>query len=122
MKDLSELRIYRLAVEIGEDVWKIVNSWEDSFAKWTIGKQWVDSSDSISANMMEGYYRNQKGDQKKFFQYALSSAKESELWLWKAMNRKLISSDEYDNIKQKITDLIPQTFNFIKLVQKLSSK
>jgi four helix bundle protein len=56
MKDLSELRIYRLAVEIGEDVWKIVNSWEDSFAKWTIGKQWVDSSDSISANMMEGYY------------------------------------------------------------------
>lgn len=33
MKDIKDLRIYCLAVEIGEDVWKIVNSWEDKFVK-----------------------------------------------------------------------------------------
>ena len=91
MKDIKDLRIYQIAVQIGEDVWKIVDSWEDKFSKWTVGKQWVDSADSISANMTEGYYRNQKGDLRKFFQYSLSSAKEAEHWLQKSYNRKLVN-------------------------------
>jgi four helix bundle protein len=90
MKDVTELRIYKLALEIGEIVWNEVLTW-NSFSKWTIGKQLVESADSISANMMEGYYRNQKGDLKKFFQYALASSKESELWVQKANNRKIIN-------------------------------
>ena len=118
MKDLKELRIYRLAIEIGDDVWKIVNSWEDKFAKWTLGKQWADSADSISATMIEGYYRNQKGDLRKFFHYALSSAKEAELWLWKSYNRKKITAVEYQKLKQTFSDLIPQTINFINKIKK----
>ncbi|MBC8181246.1 four helix bundle protein [candidate division KSB1 bacterium] len=46
-----------------------------------MGKQWAESADSISATMVEGYFRNQKGDLRKFFQYSLSSAKEAEHWL-----------------------------------------
>jgi len=51
MKEIESLRIYQLAVEIGEMVWQIVDSWDDKFAKWTVGKQWVESADSISATM-----------------------------------------------------------------------
>ena len=115
MKDLSELRIYKLAVDIGELVWEEVQGWEN-FAKWTIGKQLVESADGISATMMEGYYRNQPGDKRKFFQYALSSAKETELWCWKAQNRKIISSNKYSEIKKLMDDLLPQLVNFIKLI------
>ncbi len=60
MKDLSELRIYLLAVEIGELGWQNVMSW-DSFAKWTLGKQLVEYADGIAAQMIEGYYRKTRG-------------------------------------------------------------
>ncbi len=81
-------------MQLGEVVWKLVEKWKN-FEKLTIGKQFVNSTDSISANLIEGYYRNQKGDLRKFFRYALSSAKESELWMQKAFSRKLINENEY---------------------------
>ncbi len=118
MIDIESLRIYKLAVEIGEDVWTVVNSWEDKFAKWTLGKQWVESADSISATMKEGYYRNQTGDLRKFFQYSLASAKEAELWLSKSYHRKLVSEPQYQQLQQKFSDLIPQTINFINKIGK----
>jgi four helix bundle protein len=113
MKSLEDLRIYKLAVEVGEDVWKVVTEWE-SFSKWTIGKQLVDAADGISASMIEGYYRNQPGDLVRFFQYALSSAKETQLWLWKAKERNLVDKPRYDAINSRLTNLIPQTVNFYK--------
>jgi len=115
MKNLSDLRIYKLGIEIGEIVWKIVISW-DSFSKWTIGNQFVSSADSISANMMEGYYRNQKGDLRKFFRYALASAKESELWMWKAYNREIIDKEEYAKLRKYYDELLPKLTNFINKI------
>ena len=118
MKEIESLRIYQLAVEIGEMVWQIVNSWEDKFAKWTVGKQWVESADSISATMKEGYYRNQKGDLRKFFQYSFSSAKEAEHWLSKSYHRKLVSESQYQELEKKFQDYFPQTVNFINKIEK----
>jgi four helix bundle protein len=118
MKEIESLRIYQLAVEIGEMVWQIVNSWEDKFAKWTVGKQWVESADSVSATMKEGYYRNQKGDLRKFFQYSFSSAKEAEHWLSKSYHRKLVSESQYQELEKKFQDYFPQTVNFINKIEK----
>lgn len=53
---LEELDIYQLALAIGEEVWKIVQKWE-SFPRRTIGEQFVNAADSISANIAEGYGR-----------------------------------------------------------------
>jgi len=47
------------------------------FSKWTAGKQLVDAADGISAVMIEGYYHNRPGYLVRFFQYSLSSAKET---------------------------------------------
>jgi len=112
LKDLSSLRIYRLSIEIGDIVWHIVEGW-DNFSKWTIGKQLVDSSDGIAATMIEGYYRNSKGDQRKFFRYALSSSKETELWVYRAYKRGLIGEDDYSVLRDRLSNLIPQIINFI---------
>ena len=117
MKDLSELRIYHLAVEIAEEIWQEVTTW-DQFAKWTLGKQIVDSAEGIAATMIEGYYRYTPKEQAKFFRYALSSAKETSLWWWRAKNRNLIFSHErYKKVHQKLGDLIPQTINFLKTLR-----
>jgi len=86
--------------------------------KCTIGKQLVGAADGISAVMIEGYYRNQLGDLVRFSQYSLSSAKETQLWLWKAKQRNLIDTARYESINSKLKNLIPQTVNFINDARK----
>ncbi len=48
-----ELEVYRLAEELADKVWEIVQGW-GSFAMTTVGRQIVRSSDSIGANIAEG--------------------------------------------------------------------
>jgi len=116
VKDLSNLRIYRLAVDIGEAIWAVVQLW-DAFERWTLGKQLVDSADGISVNMIEGYYRILPGDKRKFFRYALSSAKETELWWWKARKRNIITHGKFMEIKAMLAEMLPQLVNFIKKIE-----
>ena len=54
--DLSELKVYRAAMDIGERVWTVVEPWQ-WFAKNTVGRQWVRAGDSMAANLSEGYGR-----------------------------------------------------------------
>ncbi|MBK9016005.1 MAG: four helix bundle protein [Saprospiraceae bacterium] len=49
---LEDLEIYQLALDIGEYVWAIVLKWE-YFPKKTVGAQFVEAADSISANIAE---------------------------------------------------------------------
>lgn len=53
---LEELRVYQLSMSLAEQVWEIVIKW-DYFAKDTIGKQLIKSSDSVAANLSEGFGR-----------------------------------------------------------------
>ena len=51
---LEELKVYNLAIELGESVWSLVDKW-NFFQKDTIGKQLVKAADSIAVNLSEGY-------------------------------------------------------------------
>ena len=53
---LEDLKVYQLAMEIGDDIWAFVDSWQ-YFAKDTLGKQITRSADSIGLNIAEGYGR-----------------------------------------------------------------
>lgn len=116
MKDLRNLRIYRLTVDIGEAIWAVVQDWH-AFERWTLGKQLVESADGISANMIEGYYCISLGDKRRFFRYALSSAEEAELWWWKARKRDIITQRKFMEIKTLIEEMLPQLVNFIKTIE-----
>lgn len=76
---LEDLDIYQLALEIGEDVWKVVGKW-DAFSKRTLGRQFVDAADSISANIAEGYGRYFYKDRKIFCYYSRGSLLETKNW------------------------------------------
>ncbi|MFH1678350.1 MAG: four helix bundle protein [Candidatus Omnitrophota bacterium] len=56
MKNIEELKVYNLSMEIGEKVWDMVDKW-NYFAKNTVGKQLVKAADSIAANLSEGVGR-----------------------------------------------------------------
>lgn len=95
---IGDIGAYRIAFALSNDVWKIVMSW-DHFAKDTVGKQWVRSVDSISANLAEGFGRYTKRDKINFYRYSFGSVHESLDWAEKAHQRNLLTSEQqYRNI------------------------
>ena len=56
MKDITELVVYQLAEELSDIVWYAFDEW-DKKVQNTIGYQIIRSSDSIAANISEGYGR-----------------------------------------------------------------
>src|SRR5687767_932332 len=94
---LEEFQLYNLAMEIGEEVWKIVMTW-GYFEKDTVRKQLVKAVDSIAANLSEGLGRYHYKEAKNFGYYSRGSLFETKTWLAKAMNRKLIAEDNFKKI------------------------
>ena len=54
MESFQQLRVYRLAEKISNEIWFIVKKW-DNFTKDTRGKQILRAADSIGANIAEGH-------------------------------------------------------------------
>ena len=69
---LEKLEVYQLANEIGEIVWNTVVNWS-YFEKDIVGKQFVRSADSISANIAEGYGRFSYKENIQFCYYSRGS-------------------------------------------------
>ena len=97
---LEELKVYQVAMEIGQLVWDIVIKW-DYFSKKTIGSQLAEAADSIAFNIAEGHGRFHYKDNKNFCYYSRGSAKEAVTGIRKAKERNLISESEFDLINQK---------------------
>ena len=89
---LEKLDAYRTAFELSNCVWDVVQAW-DNFPRWTVGKQLVDATDSISANIAEGFDRYHKKDKIRYYSYSAGSAKESLDWINKSINRGLLNEE-----------------------------
>lgn len=111
--DLKDLSSYNKAFGLSNDVWQLVMSW-DYFAKDTIGKQFVNAIDSISANLAEGFGRYHKKDKIKFYYYSFGSVKECVDWNNKAHKRNLISDENHQRISQVLTELPREIHQLIK--------
>ena len=114
---LEDLKVYQLAMELGEDVWKVIEKW-DYFYKKTIGDQWIRSIDSIAANISEGYGRYFYKENKNFCRYARGSLTESKTWLQKAYNRKLVDEKTYQSQYEKLGELHFMQNAYIKSIGK----
>ncbi len=117
---LEDLLIYRLAMELGDDVWKIVEKWK-YFEKDTIGKQLVRAVDSVAANISEGFGRFHFKEVKNFSYYSRGSLYETKTWLTKAKNRNLISIELFDKLEKDINTLGIKLNNYINTIGKSKS-
>jgi len=111
----ENLRVYQLAEEITDLLWEAVLKW-DSFAKSTIGKQLVNSADSIGANIAEGTGRSSFADNRRFAKIARGSLFEVKHWLRRAYNRKLLSETEINILQKLIGELTPKLSAYIKSI------
>lgn len=119
--DISDLDIYKLSMQIGEQTYKIVTKW-DYFNRNTIGYQLIRSMDSIPANISEGVGRYHYKDQRRFCYYTRGSLFETKTWLLKAKERNPLNSAEIEDVIYQISSLLFKLNAFIKyLTEQINS-
>lgn len=112
MKEVYELDVYRLAETLSDKIWYGFDQWPWKVRK-TIGYQIIRSSDSIAANIAEGYGRYTAREKKLFYRYARGSFEETKAWLRKLIRRQIISPDDVKKYTAIINELGPKLNAFI---------
>jgi len=116
---LEELKVYQIAMNVGDTCWILVAKW-NYFEKDTIGKQLVRASDSIAANISEGFGRYHYKENRHFNFIARGSLFETKTWLEKSANRNLISKEEFSLLKTEMNELGRMLNGYIKTIGKVN--
>ena len=111
---LEEITAYKIASELSDYIWEIIGKW-DWLKKKILGAQWIESIDSIAANIAEGFGRYHKKDKIKFFYNSRGSLYESVYWTKKAFIRRFITKEEYNHILLELRKLPKEINNLIRL-------
>jgi len=84
---LNDIEAYRIAFNLTNYIWDLVIKWE-YFRRKTVGAQFVEAVDSVSANIAEGFGRYHKKDRIKFYRYSYGSLFESLDWNEKSKKKE----------------------------------
>jgi four helix bundle protein len=101
VRSFTELRSYRLAAELADELRDVVLRWE-RFDVWSIGVQLVRSADSVGANIAESSGRWGRPDQRRFLYIARASLYEMEHWILRASARGLLDAETF---LERLTEL-----------------
>jgi len=116
---IEDLEIYNLSEAFADKIWFLAIKW-DFLAKDTIGKQTVRSSDSIGANIAEGFGRYHYKENKNFCYFSRGSIIETKGWLKKAKTRALITEEEYHLLLSQLETIHIKLNIYIKLIGKVT--
>lgn len=117
----ENLRVYHLAEEIADLAWVTVKKW-DRLAQDTVGKQLINSADSIGANIAEGTGRGSFADNRRFARIARGSLFEVKHWLRRAYKRNLLSEKEVALFQKLIKELTPKLSAYIASIGRKSTE
>ena len=120
-KKFQDLQVYRLAEQLTDEIWKIVNNW-DSIAKDTVGKQIIRAADSIGANIAEGVGRGTFQDNRRFIRIARGSLYETQHWLRRAYTRNFLTTQQVDTLKPIINELSPKLNSYLNSIGNITEK
>jgi len=114
------LRVYHLAEEIADLLWDVVIKW-NQLSRDTVGKQLINSADSIGANIAEGTGRGSFAENRRFARIARGSLFEVKHWLRRAYNRKLLSGSEVTSFQKLIEELTPKLSAYINSIGRIAT-
>jgi four helix bundle protein len=110
---LNDLRIYQLSRELSSRAWTVYSRLDWTIKK-TMGDQFIDSIDSVGANIAEGYFRFHYLDKIKFYYNARGSHAEAILhWLSLLRERNLVNENDYNDMVKISQELAPKLNNYI---------
>lgn len=113
---LEDLEVYQLSRELSRKAWDIYSSlkWEH---KQTMGNQFIESADSIGANIAEAYGRYHYLDRIRFLYNSRGSKLESvNHWLSIKHERQLVSKEQFDELNTISDKLGIKLNNYIKSI------
>ena len=113
----ENLEIYQLAERLAADVWNLTTRWS-TFARDTVGKQFVRAADSIGANIAEGYGRGSYADNLRFAYIARGSLNETICWLQRASQRGLLAPAEIDRLTAVVDELGPRMNGYMNYLDR----
>ena len=115
---LDDLEVYQIARKMSSRAWEIYKhlNWQD---QKIMGDQFIESTDSIGANIAEGYRRFHYLDKIRFYYISRASLSEScTHWLELLNERRKITEDDFSHMKElsemlsiKLTNFINATYN-----------
>jgi len=115
---LEDLDVYKLARELSKIAWQIYNSFDWRIKK-IIGDQFIEATDSVGANISEGYGRYHYLDKIKFYYNARASLNEcSDHWLELLNEREIIKNQDFKVFKNSAEKLSIKLNNFIAATYK----
>ncbi|MCK4810136.1 MAG: four helix bundle protein [Candidatus Omnitrophica bacterium] len=120
--ELKDLEVYRISRELSGIAWEIYSAlnWHE---KKIMGDQFIESIDSVGANIAEGYKRYHFLDRIKFYYTSRASLSEScEHWLSLLHERKIIDKDIFNKMEKLSKKLSIKLNNFISSTYKSKTK
>lgn len=113
MHNFKELKIWQKAIELTEDVYKLLVKYPD-YEKYGLTSQIRRSVVSVPSNIAEGSGRASNRDFRRFLAISLSSAFELETQLILSNKFEFISEKEFKDISAKLQELQKMIFGFRK--------
>lgn len=110
--NLNNLEVYLLSRNLSRISWDIYNNLDWQLKK-IIGDQFIEATDSVGANIAEGYGRYHYLDKIKFYYNARASLKESRHWFELLLERKIINNEQKEKYLEIYSKLSPKLNAFI---------
>lgn len=114
---LKDLEVYKLARELSKSAWEIYNSFNWQIKK-IIGDQFIKSTDSVGANIAEGYGRFHYLDKIKFFYNARASLVEAIHWVELLKERNRVTDKQFESFLELSKEISLKLQNFISSTYK----
>lgn len=115
-RSFEDLEIWQLARVLYNDIYEII---EGSGLKnnFRLANQIDGSSGSVMDNIAEGFERNGNREFIQFLYVAKASCRETRSQLYRILDRKFISDERFEVLKNKTTDLSRKIGGFIFYLQ-----
>ena len=120
-KRFQDLTVYQVAEQLADQLWTIMRTWEFT-AQDTVGKQLVRAADSVGANIAEGCGRKSYQDNRRFIRMARGSLFETQHWLRRAYQRKLLAPEQVHNLQLLMERLGPLLNGYLRSIGRTGPK
>ena len=114
-KRLDNLEVYKLALELADWIYHVVEAFPD-FEKYNTIDQLRRSSTSVAANIAEGFSRHHYKENKQFCRIARASLTEVEHWVTFSRMKNYVSEEQFSEFKIKYKNISVKLSNYVSSI------
>lgn len=110
----EDLEVWQLARQLANDIFEIFTRSEEFSRDYKLKDQINGSAGSVMDNIAEGFERSGKNEFINFLSYSKGSIGEVKSQLYRALDRKYISQEQFDNLYHKADIIGKKSGAFMK--------